>query len=431
MSQVEGLAEGREELALADEQRVLAVLGVALVTFWPVDVLSMGAPPWDTLALRLLWSALMLFGAWALGRVGRRWREGVRFTTGTVVPNVMFGVICWRLGGADNPVFAWMCALPLTTLSVMHGRRRVALASLACTLVVGLVVTVAGGLPPARVALWLLLFVASGVVAFQSARFFRRLYEAQARAEARERAAQEALAASQASAFQAERLAQVGRLAAGVAHEVNNPLAYIQANLRYLREECGAPGADAREQAEALQETMAGVERIRQIVQDLTAYARTTEGPQVVGPCALPRVIEESVRLASVRLRRLSLALEVPTQVPEVRADARRLGQVLLNLLLNAADALEEASVTAPRVALRVVAAGERVRVELEDNGPGIAPENLPRLFTPFFTTKAPGKGTGLGLALSRQYVEGFGGQLSADNRPGGGARFTVELPVA
>jgi C4-dicarboxylate-specific signal transduction histidine kinase len=120
--------------------------------------------------------------------------------------------------------------------------------------------------------------------------------------------------------------------------------------------------------------------------------------------------------------------VEVPSEVPPVRADARRLGQVLLNLLLNAADALEESQVEGPRVALKVQAQQERVCLVLEDNGPGFAPEHLTRLFTPFFTTKAHGKGTGLGLALSREYVEGFGGSLRAENRPEGGARFTVEL---
>ncbi|XHF14913.1 ATP-binding protein [Archangium gephyra] len=104
---------------------------------------------------------------------------------------------------------------------------------------------------------------------------------------------------------------------------------------------------------------------------------------------------------------------------------------MLLNLLLNAADAIEDAKVQDGRVAVRAEVEGERVRVMVEDNGPGISAENLPRLFTTFFTTKAPGKGTGLGLALSRQYVESFGGTLRAENRPEGGARFIVELPVA
>jgi C4-dicarboxylate-specific signal transduction histidine kinase len=238
------------------------------------------------------------------------------------------------------------------------------------------------------------------------------------------------LAATQTRVQESDRLAQVGRLAAGVAHEVNNPLAFIQANLSYLQEELSREGRSPEDSLEVVKETQAGVERIKQIVQDLTAQARgATEGePREVGRCPLPAIIEESMRLASVRLKKLAVEVEVPAEVPVVRADARRLGQVLLNLLLNAADALEEAGVEGPRVALRVEARGLHVALVLEDNGPGFPTEHLPQLFTPFFTTKAQGKGTGLGLALSRQYVEGFGGSLRAENRPEGGARFTVEL---
>jgi signal transduction histidine kinase len=324
-----------------------------------------------------------------------------------------------------------MLTLPLATLMVMHGRQAMVLGATGCSLAAGLGVTVASGVSPRMVVAWLLLFGASGIVALQSARFYRRLHRAQAESEASRQAVQEALVASQERALHAERMAQVGRLAAGVAHEVNNPLAYIQSNLRFVMEEWDSQRADGREVAEALQETMAGVERIRQIVQDLTAYSRCTEVPEQVEACPLPAVIEESVRLASVRMKRLVVEVEVPGGLPSVRADPRRLGQVLLNLLLNSADALEEAQVTGGRVALRVVSEARRVRVVLEDNGPGIAAEHLPRLFTPFFTTKAPGKGTGLGLALSRQYAERFGGSLCAENRPEGGARFTLELPAA
>lgn len=431
MQEADGTPEARAERVLRNELRLIRFLGWANVPFWGADMLSVARVPWDTLALRLVWMGVTLALARAVPRAAPERRVWVRLAAGALLPNVFFGLVCWRLGGVANPLFAWMCVLPLLTLAVMHGQLSVAVWSTLCTMACGGAVTVASGLGARQVLVWQLLFMASGLVSLQCARFFRWMQLAQEESEARRQSAVEALALSQARAFQAERLAQVGRLAAGVAHEVNNPLAYIQSNLRFVQQECAAPGADAAELAEALQETMAGVERIRQIVQDLTAYARSTEAPAEVGPCPLPGVIQESVRLASVRLKRMALAVEVPAEVPAVRADPRRLGQVLLNLLLNSADALEEARVQGPRVALRVLPEATRVRVVLEDNGPGIAPENLGRLFTPFFTTKAPGKGTGLGLALSRQYVEGFGGQLHAENRPEGGARFTVELPSA
>ncbi|MBN1203425.1 MAG: two-component sensor histidine kinase [Myxococcaceae bacterium] len=280
------------------------------------------------------------------------------------------------------------------------------------------------------VAVWGLLILASGLAAVQASYLYARMKKSRAEAEAHRRMAQEALVATQTRAEESERLAQVGRLAAGVAHEVNNPLAFIQANLRFLQEELPRQGRSVEDCLEALAETQQGVARIQQIVQDLTMLARGAgeDAPREVGSCPLPTVIEESMRLASVRLKRLVVEVEVPSEVPLVRADARRLGQVLLNLLLNAADALEEARVASPRVAVRVRAEAQRVRVVLEDNGPGFPPEHLERLFTPFFTTKARGKGTGLGLAVSRRYVEGFGGALRAENRAEGGARFTVEL---
>jgi signal transduction histidine kinase len=272
----------------------------------------------------------------------------------------------------------------------------------------------AGGTPPSLMVTWLLLLLGAGAVGMQLSFFYGRLRKARQRAEEQQRAAREELVESQARMQQAERLADVGRLAAGVAHEVKNPLAYVQANLRFLLEEWGQPATATSnaEYREALVETMQGVERIHQIVKDLTALARAEETVEGVGRCELAPVVDASMRLASVRLKSL-------------------VKLVLLNLLLNAADAIEDAKVMDGRVAVRVEVLGERVRVMVEDNGPGIEAEHLSRLFTTFFTTKAPGKGTGLGLALSRQYVESFGGTLHAENRPEGGARFVVDLPVA
>jgi signal transduction histidine kinase len=323
--------------------------------------------------------------------------------------------------------------MPLMTLSVSRGE--LWQGALSTLLPMGVAGTVMGleGMALVPMVSRLLLLLGAGAVGMQMSVFYRRLRRAQERAEGDQRAVQEALEESNARALQAERLAQVGRLAAGVAHEVKNPLAYVQANLRFLLEEWRQPasGTNDTEYTEALQETMQGVERIHQIVKDLTALSRAEETVEGVGRCELVPVVDASVRLASVRLKSLvRLAVEVPPEAV-ARAEPRRLGQVLLNLLLNAADAIEDARVQDGRVAVRAEVVGERVRVMVEDNGPGIAAENLPRLFTTFFTTKEPGKGTGLGLALSRQYVESFGGTLRAENRPEGGARFIVELPVA
>lgn len=416
-------------------QKQRAVVGMAMsnLPFWGIDVLTVPSRlPWDTLVIRAFWMVLTFAGLWATQRfvpLRRRGMVGWLFT-GLLLPHVCLALIVWRLGGSQSPAFAWFCAMPLMTISLSLGALYRSVLSSTTSLIAGLTLLLLEGRPPSLVAVWCLLIGASGLVSVQASYFYGRMKRSRTEAEARRLAAQEALVAAQTRAQEAERLAQVGRLVAGVAHEVNNPLAFIQANLRFLQDELPREPRSTQDCQDALRETQAGVERIQQIVQDLMRLARGASEAELrpVESCPLPTVIEESLRLASVRLKKLAVEVEVPTGVPLVRADARRLGQVLLNLLLNAADALEEARVAGPRVALRVQAGAERVSLVLEDNGPGFAPEHLPRLFTPFFTTKAQGKGTGLGLALSREYVEAFGGSLRAENRPEGGARFTVEL---
>ncbi len=413
------------------KQRTMVLAYVMILPFWGLDLLvAWPRVPWDTLLIRLNWAALSLVCALALHFLKVRRRGLNWFILGLLLPNVSLSLIIWRLGGSSTPMFAWFCAMPLLGITLSLGNVSRSVVSAVTSLVMGLSLLLLEGQPVETVGVWAMLISGAGALAVQASIFHARLLKAQGETERNRKQAQEALVATQTRAQESDRLAQVGRLAAGVAHEVNNPLAFIQANLGYLQEELSREGRTAGECLEVLRETQAGVARIKQIVQDLTALARgTAEGEsREVGRCPLPAVIEESMRLASVRLKKLAVEVEVPAEVPPVRADARRLGQVLLNLLLNAADALEEARVVGPRVALRVERQGPRVALVLEDNGPGFPAEHLSRLFTPFFTTKAQGKGTGLGLALSRQYVEGFGGSLRAENRPEGGARFTVEL---
>jgi C4-dicarboxylate-specific signal transduction histidine kinase len=150
------------------------------------------------------------------------------------------------------------------------------------------------------------------------------------------------------------------------------------------------------------------------------------EGPT---ECALADVVGDAARIARLRLQHVArLEVDIPAELPPVLAVRRRLAQVLLNLLVNAGDALEGR----PGAEVRVTGGqeGERVVLRVEDNGPGFPPEVLPRLFETFFTTKGPEKGTGLGLALSREMVEQFGGTLVAENRAEGGARLRLALPV-
>jgi signal transduction histidine kinase len=220
----------------------------------------------------------------------------------------------------------------------------------------------------------------------------------------------------------AERLAAVGRLAAGVAHEVGNPLGAITgyAALARARAEGGAPGAEV---ADFLGRIAGECERIDSIVRELLDFARPE--PPALRPLRLAESVEGALRLARVQERFRSVAVEVnlPDGLAPVLADARRLSQVFLNLFLNAADAMRgEGEI---RVSAR--ADGAFVEVVVADRGPGIPARDLPRIFEPFFTTKAPGLGTGLGLSVCHGIMESFGGTIAAENRETG-ASFRLRL---
>jgi two-component system NtrC family sensor kinase len=226
------------------------------------------------------------------------------------------------------------------------------------------------------------------------------------------------------SLVRSEKLATVGRLAGGVAHEVGNPLGAIAGYAELARARLKAGSAGAAEVADLLSRISAEASRIDAIIRDLLDFARPSD--LTLAPVRLAAVVDGAIRLARVqpRFRRVEVALDLPGDLPPVRADERRLGQVLVNLLMNAGDAMEGAG--AVHIAAR--AEGEHVRVLVSDAGPGILPEHLPRLFDPFFTTKAPGKGTGLGLAVCHGIVESLGGEIAAENGPAGGAVFSLRL---
>ncbi len=245
-----------------------------------------------------------------------------------------------------------------------------------------------------------------------------------------EREQARALRLSESRLAQAERLAIVGRLASGIAHEINNPMAYVKANVNVLERHFGGlEDLPAEEVREVLAETREGIDRINQIVADLKSYAR--DDSEVAVPVDLEEVVRQSARLAAVRLPpSTSLRIECAPNLPKVHANARKLSQVVLNLLINAGDALDGQPGT-PAIAVTALVTGEGVVLHVEDNGPGIPEALMGRLFEPFFTTKPPGKGTGLGLALSREYAQAFGAALSASNVQPHGARFSLCLKSA
>ena len=237
----------------------------------------------------------------------------------------------------------------------------------------------------------------------------------------------EALARTRGSLAQGERFAGIGQLAAGVAHEVNNPAAVLRANLAYLRDELQVRGLP-RDADGCLADSLEAVDRIASIVRQLSDSGRTAEGPSTREPVLVAAV----VRAAIEGLRDLFDGHEVTVEIPEALSVLGReseLVQVLASVLANAAKAAlpgEPASVS-----IRATSEGARVRIDVVDRGSGMTPDVLARLFEPFFTTRPVGQGTGLGLAVARGLLSSMGGELGAESSPGCGTRMRLELDRA
>jgi PAS domain S-box-containing protein len=220
-----------------------------------------------------------------------------------------------------------------------------------------------------------------------------------------------------------EKLAMVGNLAAGLAHEIGTPLNVISATAEYLLPEAGP---EARGQLKGI---VAETERISRLVRDLLRFARGGSAGRTA--VALPEALERVRSLLRISLdrRRVTLRVELPPDLPVLHADPDGLHQVLLNLLVNASAAVAEGGTIGVRAQALEVDGERMVAVEVHDDGPGVPPELRERIFDPYFTTRA--EGTGLGLAVCARIVADHGGDLRVDEGPLGGASFTVQLPVA
>jgi C4-dicarboxylate-specific signal transduction histidine kinase len=254
------------------------------------------------------------------------------------------------------------------------------------------------------------------------------------RVEELERATRE-LAAAQDQLVRSERLAVVGRLAAGIAHEVGNPLAAI-VGLTDVLKDGGLSDDESRDFADRIGRE---AQRIHRTVRELLDYARAAPGEAEAGEESRAGSVSEAAehvrRLLAPQkaLRDVAVVWTVAPALPTVRLPTDKLVQVLLNLALNAADAVHAGGASAPRLEVRADRVGERVVIEVEDNGPGVPEPLRHRIFEPFFSTKAAGQGTGLGLAICAVIVEQAGGTLRARDRHDGapGALLRVELPLA
>ena len=235
---------------------------------------------------------------------------------------------------------------------------------------------------------------------------------------------------------EAERFAALGRLAASVGHEINNPLAYVSMNLdlvaiqvnRYLTEVVGA----AQELADVkvmLKECRAGVDRIRDIVKDLQRLSRKPEVTRET--FSLNTLVDESLAMARNHVQHRATVHKEYADLPMIFGDRSALGQVLLNLILNAAQSLPDGRAEANHITLRTLVEDGVVVIEVRDTGPGIPAEVMPHIFDPFFSTKPVGEATGLGLTVSYRIVADHGGRIDVSSAEGKGSAFRVLLPMA
>ncbi|MBE7480938.1 MAG: response regulator [Polyangiaceae bacterium] len=249
--------------------------------------------------------------------------------------------------------------------------------------------------------------------------------------------------------MQMDRMHSVGLLALGLGHEINNPLSLVTANvdlafrraaeLQRLADGPSAAKLDPRalealfeltdglrEIRESLGEARQGARRVQDIVRELRTFSRPEE--ESVGPVSVERVLDAAISVAQNEIRHRARIVKRYTSVPPVAGNEARLGQVFLNLLVNAAQAIPVGAADRNEIRLDTYAAGDRVVVEIADTGSGIAAEHLPRLFEPFFTTKPVGQGTGLGLAICRDIVMKAGGSIGVESTPDRGTTFRVTL---
>ena len=237
---------------------------------------------------------------------------------------------------------------------------------------------------------------------------------------------------------QSERLSTMGMLAAGVAHEINNPLSFVLYNLDSVVDDMAkldgssdGPGSLRHElppeALERLRDALAGTRRIKEITRGLATFSRVER--EELGPVDLHETIEHAITMAFHEIKYRARLVKDYSRVPAVLATDGKVAQVFLNLLINAAHAVEEGHLEGNEIRVRTWAEGEDVFAEVSDSGGGIAPEIRDKLFTPFFTTKTVGKGSGLGLSICKSIVTGFGGRICLTSDVGEGACFLVSLP--
>jgi signal transduction histidine kinase len=407
---------------MTHRRRAAGVAAGLVAAFVPLD-LAQEVGSSAAVVLRILWVALLL-AAIAAQRPDSPRLSAAAARLICFLSGVILVAIVAVTGGADGIYFHFLLALPLGAMVVAPDLPSGAALTALVTTSGGAALLLRDGHPALHVLSWVLMSVAAGTLSLWGTILYARSWAAEVASErARARAAEE-LARSERRRAAAERLATVGRLAAGIAHELNNPLTGVLSYASLLRKRLDGDKESCDDLDVIVRETV----RCRGIIRGLLDFARPT--PPARKPMDLNEVVRRavSVVMTQLSLNQVDLSLDLAPQLPVVHADANQIQQVAVNLLLNAGDAINGDGGTI-RLTTRAGAEGS-VEMLVQDNGRGIPAEDLPRIFEPFYTTKGS-HGTGLGLAVSWGIVEAHGGTLEVHSDPGQGACFTLRIPAS
>jgi signal transduction histidine kinase len=273
----------------------------------------------------------------------------------------------------------------------------------------------------------------NSAIAFENAKSYDEIAQLNETLEARVEERTRELRETQNQLMQSEKLKSLGQLVAGVAHELNNPIGFVHANLKLLDE--FVPKLEQTENGEEKEKIRAainkllsrsreGTDRVKHIVMDLRSFSRMDQAE--LQDVDLHHEIDRTLALMEPRLKGAIRVEREYGDLPEVRCYPGQLNQVFLNLLMNACDVLEAGGT----ITIRTQRSGPGVRLEFHDDGPGIPADVQSRLFDPFFTTKPVGQGTGLGLSLAHDSIDRHGGRIRVESELGQGTRFIIDLPL-
>jgi signal transduction histidine kinase len=224
-----------------------------------------------------------------------------------------------------------------------------------------------------------------------------------------------------------DKLSMVGTLAAGIAHEINNPIAWIRGNLAYIKKNISR--MDSIKLEELMDETIEGVDRIIDIVSELKGFSRNNNNE--LSMTDLHSIIDSALKIASSQIKsHVNLKKNYADNLPLVNVNPGKMQQVFLNLILNAIQSMNNVNMQNNILRITTTHNANQIRIDISDTGSGITPENISKIFDPFFTTKEKDSGTGIGLSISHEIIKNHGGEIAVKSTVGQGTTFSVFLPI-